>query len=129
MGWADDMYEAGYTSNHGGPMDSSGYRRTRVSNKVIAKEKFVVTKREEFCNIKEMKVFVDQLAKAWKTNGRTQEEIHERCLLLIEDAKSIKLKIDCKAVFGLALRGILKQRGYFLEEGLESRIKIDPAYL
>ena len=33
MGWADDMYDAGYTSEHGGLMDDRWYRDSSSSNR------------------------------------------------------------------------------------------------
>ena len=122
MGWADDMYDAGYTSNHGGLMDAPGYRGSGGSN--IKREK--ATKRVPLCNAREMNEFVDGLIEAWESNERTQEEVHEKCVLLMADAALGKpVHPNGKAVYAKALGVKLRALGCFMDEAPKAKVLKD----
>jgi hypothetical protein len=207
MGWADDMYDAGYTSNHGGLMDEHGAKLKELGcflikkprkatkrltfctaaelnkfvdaliveweaneltleevdklanslmadaaeGKLLANGKVVyaktlgaklkelgcflikkprkATKHLPLCSKQDLNEFLDALIVGWETNERTQKEVHERCLILMDDAASGKLLVNGKVVYAKTLVAKLQGRGYFLEETPKGKMEIDPSYL
>ncbi len=115
MGWADDMYDAGYTSNHGGLMDEHdhGDDETRLTKN---KREGKATKRLPFCTAAELNKFVGALTVDWEANELTLEEVHELASSLMVDAAYGKLLVNGKAVYAKTLGAKLKEAGCFLIE-------------
>ena len=87
---------------------------------------FKATKRVPFCSAIQLNKFVAARVDAWERNERTQEEVHERCELLMKDAAEGKLLIDDKAVYAKTLGAKLKESGCFMTEGPKSKVEETP---
>ena len=76
---------------------------------------FKATKRVPFCSAAQLNKFVEARTDAWERNERTQEEVHEKCELLMKDAAEGTLLIDGKAVYARTLGAKLKDAGCFMD--------------
>lgn len=96
----------------------------------MAKPKlFKATVRVPLCSPAELNEFITALVTAWEGNERTQEEVHEKCLLLMADAAAGKpIHPNGKAVYAKALGAKLKDLGCFMTETPKAKVLEDSPY-
>jgi hypothetical protein len=81
--------------------------------------------RVPLCSKAELNQFVSSLIAAWERNERTQEEVHEKCVLLMADAASGKPILDGKAIYAKALGVKLRALGCFMDEEPKGKVLKD----